>query len=184
MHALPLRLLLIFTALFASFASVVSANNKTADSPKLFVVVETFEPIAFENLRQGRKESGDLVLGTLRGTATASAELAQLPDEIVVLDEKENAPENAPVLRLTWTDGRGTVAAELIENGKKYNLGIVSREPLLSHPDYNRLKRQLDIAAMQADARHDASVRTATEMNLYVALKAVANRRARIAAGK
>lgn len=181
MRTLPLRLLLIFAALFAS---VANANDNTADSPKLYVVVETFEPIAFENLRQGRKESGDLVLGTLRNTATASAEFAQLPDQVVILNEKENAPENAPVLRLTWTDGRGTVAAELIENGKKYNLGIVSREPLLSHPDYNRLKRQLDMAAMQADARHDAVVRTETEMNLYAALKAVANRRARIAAGK
>lgn len=180
MKTLRLSLLLALSALL--FAPVLRASAVIPyASDKLYVEIATFEPIKFQELRSSRVQAGELVLSTLKKTADASASFAGLHDEVVVLDDDTKAPEGAPVLRLTWTDGRRKVTADLIENGKNFYLGVVSRKSILSHPDHKRLMRTLNSAAAP-HAYSDASVRTETEMNLYFALKLIADRRARIAA--
>lgn len=173
---LPL-LLTLATLLLAPFAR---ANDDTDATPKLYVTIEATDQIRFHEMRQARTQRGDLVLSTLRQRAVASAELAKLEGEVVVLDEKEMAPAGASVLRLSWPN-RGTVTADLTENGKNHYLGVVSRKSLLDHPDHKRLQRDLDVAT-RPDAFHDANVRVDTEANLYFALKAVTNLRARLTA--
>jgi hypothetical protein len=174
-----LPLLLVVSALL--LAPVLRAAETAASGEKLYVTIETFEPIEFNELRQSHVKKGEIVLNTLKDTAAASAQLAGLSADVVVLDDEAKAPAGAPVLRLTWTDGRRSVTADLTENGKNHYLGVVSRESLLSHPDHMRLQREVDFA-FPSHVRRDAVVRTETEANLYFALKLVANRRARLAA--
>lgn len=180
MKTLRLLLLLVLSALLLVPALRAGAGAP-ASGGKLYVTIETFDPIKFNDYRHGRKQPGDLVLSTLKGTATASANLAGLNDEVVVLDEDVKAPEGAPVLRLTWTDGRRTVTADLTENGKNHFLGLVSRKTMLDHPEHKRLLRTVTSALLPED-RNDATVQVQTEINLYFALKLTANHRARIAA--
>lgn len=144
-----------------------------APAGKLYVAIDTFEPIKFNTYRYGRAQPGDLVLSTLKATAAASAKLAELSDEIVVLDEGASAPAGARVLRLTWTDGRNTVTADLTENGHNHYLGVVSRKEIPDHPEHQRLLRTV-MSAVTADAQNDATVQVRTEMNLYFALKLAA----------
>lgn len=177
-----LRPALLLALLVLLFAPALRANAATpASGGRLYVTIETFDPIKFNDYRHGRKQPGDLILGTLKGTAADSARLAGMDDEVVVLDEDAKAPEGAPVLRLTWTDGRRTVTADLTENGKNHYLGVVSRKPMLDHPEHQRLLRTVTSALLPED-RNDATVQVQTEMNLYFALKLTADRRARLAA--
>jgi hypothetical protein len=180
MKVLHLPLLLALSALLLAPALSASTANP-ATGGKLYVTIETFDPIKFNDYRHGLKQSGDLVLSTLKETAAASAKLAGLNDEVVVLDDDVKAPAGAPVLSLTWTDGRKTVTADLTENGKNHFLGVVSRKDMLLHPEHLRLTRTLTSAALP-EAHRDAVVRTETEMNLYFALKLTVDFRARVAA--
>jgi hypothetical protein len=176
------RFLLLLVLSVLLFAPALRAGAATpASGGKLYVTIETFDPIKFNDYRHGLKQSGDLVLSTLKETAAASAKLAGLNDEVVVLDDDVKAPAGAPVLCLTWTDGRRTVTADLTENGKNHYLGVVSRKDMLLHPEHQRLMRMLTSAALP-EAYRDAVVRTETEMNLYFALKLTVDHRARAAA--
>ena len=179
MKSLRLPLFLALSALLLAPVLRASAVAPASDG-KLYVVIETFDPIKFEDLRHSRGSSGELVLSTLKETAAASAKFAGLNDEVVVLDEEVKAPKGAAVLRLTWTNGR-SVTADLTENGKNHSLGVVSRMDTLLHPDRMRLMRTLQSAGTQQDYR-DATIRTETEMNLYFGLKMTVERRARLAA--
>lgn len=172
----------LLVALFAvSFASVLRADTPAPASPgKLYVTIETFEPIKFNDYRHGLRQPGDLVMSTLQATAAHSAKLAGLDSEIVVLAEDVPAPVGASVLHLTWTDGNKTVTADLIENGKKHFLGVVSRKEIVDHPERERLLRTVN-AAVPPEEHNDITVQTRTEMNLYFALKLTADRRARAA---
>jgi len=174
MQTLRLALLLVLVAMH--LAPVLCARAATpAFGGKLYVTIETFAPIKFQELRYSRTKSGEMILSTLKETAAISAKFAGLNDEVVVLDDDVNAPEGAPVLRLTWINGRGTVTADLTENGKNHYLGVVSRKDMLLHPDHPRLTRMLTSAGVP-DAYRDAVVRTETEMNLYFALKLTVDR--------
>lgn len=175
------RLPLLLTVSVLLLAPVLRAAETAPPDEKLYVTIDTFEPITFKDLRQSHVKKGEIVLSTLKDTAQASAKLAGVDAEVVVLDEDAKVPAGAPVLRLTWTDGRSNVTADLTENGRNHYLGVVSREPLLSHPEHMRLQREVD-SAFPSHVRRDAVVRTETEANLYFALKLVANRRARLAA--
>ena len=184
---LRLPFVLFLSAWF--FATVLRAADASASSVapaasagKLYVAIDTFDPIRFNDLRQARREAGELVLSTLKETAAASARFAGFTDEVIVLDEGAKAPAGARVLRLTWTQG-SDVTADLTEHGKNYYLGVVSRKDVLMHPDHQRMLRAMTMNA-HPDAAYDAQVRTKTEMNLYFALKQVAVRDARAAAAK
>jgi len=182
MKTLRLPLFLAMSALLLAPLLRASADAPApASDGKLYVVIETFDPIKFEDLRHSRGSSGELVLSTLKETAVASAKFAGLNDEVVVLDEDVEAPKGAAVLRLTWTDGGRAVTADLTENGRNHSLGVVSRMDTLMHPDRMRLMRTLQSAGTQQDYR-DATIRTETEMNLYFGLKMTGERRARLAA--
>ena len=180
MNILRLPLVLALSSLLC--APILRADAETpAAGRKLYVTIDTFDPMKFDELRYARSESGEIVLSTLKATAAASAKFAGLADEVVVLEENAKAPAGASVLCLTWTDGRRTVTADLTENGKNSYLGVPSRISFLSHPDHKRITRELRSAVMP-DASSDAAVRAETEMNLYFALKMTADRRARLAA--
>jgi len=168
-------LVVLLTPALRAASDVPVLNNK------LYVTVDTFEPIKFNDMRHALAQEADLVLDTLKETAAASAKLAGISDEVVVLDYDEKAPKGASVLCLTWTDGRVTVTADLTENGKSYYLGVVSNESILTHPDRLRLQRAVNLAPRREDV-YDATVRTTTEANLYFALKRTAERRTRLAA--
>ena len=174
-----LRTWSVFLFLALGLAPALRAAAETPAPPeKIYVTIETFDPIKFHELRQSRVASGELVFSTLTATAATSAKLAGVPAEIVVLDEGVAAPKGATVLRLTWTDGRSTVKADITENGKNHYFGVVSNQPISIHPDYVRLRRAMDLAPRQEEA-NDATVRSTTEAHLYFALKWVAERRAR-----
>lgn len=193
MKTLRISFLLGLAALlFAPVLRAADANGAVAPKPaattpaveagKLYVVIEAFDPIRFNDLRHARREAGELVLSTLKETAVASAKFAGFTDEVIVLDEGAKAPEGARVLRLTWTNG-SDVTADLTEQGKNHYLGVVSRKDVLMHPDHARMVRALTMTA-HPDAAYDVGVRTKTEMNLYFALKLIADRDARAATAK
>lgn len=177
MKILRLPLLLALSALVLAPVLHADAVIPTVER-KLYVSIDTFDPIRFDRLRHARSEPGEIVLSTLKATAAASAKFAGLADEVVVLEEDAKAPEGASVLRLTWTGGR-TVTADLTENGRNFYLGVPSRMSFWSHPDHKRLASELRSAVMP-DASSDAAVRAETEMNLYFALKMTVNRRVRL----
>lgn len=180
---MTLRTLFVFVFLALGLASGLrAAGEMPAPSEKIYVTIETFDPIKFHEFRQSRVASGELVFSTLTATAANSAKLAGLPAEIVVLDEGVAAPKDATVLRLTWTDGRSTVKADLTEKGKNHYFGVVSAQPISIHPEYARLRRAMELAPNREEA-NDAGIRSTTEAHLYFALKWVAERRARSKTG-
>ncbi len=50
-------------------------------------------------------------------------------------------------------------------------IGLVSRTPLANHPDYARMRQEMDRGSREE--RSDANLRARTEMNLYEALRLV-----------
>ncbi len=158
--------------LLAAFAALnllmsARATDAPADS-KVYVRIETSDPIHFERLRYAVTNGDELILSTLKATAAEQARFAEYAGEVIVLDEKAKAPDGATVLLLSWDDR--SVFANVARGGKDKYLGVVNRLPLSYHPDYNRLRRSIDQAGL-SDARRDAALRADVQMELYLALK-------------
>ncbi len=168
----PVTMLLLCCSLLAAALPVV-ASEPLADATDgtLYVTIDTLEPMEFKHFRRARADGRELILSTLKMTADAQARFAGYPGGVVVLDEDTEPPEGAPSLRLTWAEE--AVTAELITGGKPRYLGVVNRNPLSEHPDFNRMRREIDRSG-STDRKRDAIVRAETQMNLYLALKLAA----------
>ena len=131
------------TYLLISRASGTEAPAPVVDSP-LYVTIDTLEPMEFHHFRLGRADGRELILSTLRMNADKQARFAGYPGDVVVLDEETAPPEGARALRLTWTED--VVTAELFpgHGAKPVYLGVVSRDPLSHHPDYKRMRREIE----------------------------------------
>lgn len=172
MNSNPVSNLFLSCSLLVA-ALPVAASEPLADAPDgtLYVTIDTLEPMEFKHYRRARADGRELILSTLKMTADAQARFAGYPGGVVVLDEDAEPPAGAPSLRLTW--GEEAVTAELITDGKPRYLGVVNRNPLSEHPDFNRMRREIDRSG-SSDRKRDAIVRAETQMNLYRALKLAA----------
>ncbi len=146
-----------------------AASSAAATGDKLYVTIDYDDPIAFERFRYGFNDGKDLILGTLRAKAAEMAQAAHWATQVVVLDEKTQPPEGAPVLRLTWS--HDAVLAEYLPNkdAKAYYLGVVNRTSLAFHPTPAAVITRIN-SAPNSLARRDERIRADTELNLYLAL--------------
>lgn len=161
--------------LFASLAALllaaplpVLAAPATGADETVYVSIDSPELISFARFRLARENGDELILSTLQSAAAEQAHFSGYPGKVIVLDEQASAPAGAKVLMLTWSDG--VVFATLMQNGREQSLGVVSRNQLSEHPDYQAMRREIDRHQLR-EARRDAELRAATQMNLYQALK-------------
>ncbi len=167
-----LALLLSAVPFRLSAADTVAA---TSPATKLYVKIDSPDLLNFHDYRLSRVDSSELVLTTLKNSAAAQARFAGYPGEVIVLDENAKAPDGAAVLLLVWD--RGVVTATFQQNGREKFLGVVSRTPLSTHPDYSRMRQDIDQGLREY--RHDAHLRATTQMNLYQALLYLRNYQAK-----
>ncbi|MDI1250297.1 MAG: hypothetical protein PSV13_15650 [Lacunisphaera sp.] len=178
-------------SLFAAFAAVLllgAANLRAAETPapaaadsRLYVTIGYSDPIRFNQMRWARSSGEDLIIPTLKSSAAEQARFAGYVGEIIVLDEKTQAPDGATVLNLAWNDG--AVTADVTQAGKNKYLGVVNRQPLTDHPDFARLRRSIDTAGLP-EARRDAAARAELQMELYLALRYLVHHQKTTAPGR
>jgi hypothetical protein len=170
-YSLPMKTMHL--PLFAAIVllSLVAPTVAQADAPaveKIYVSIDYSDPLHFERMRLAQAGGAELILSTLKASAAEQARFANYPGEVVVLDEKDKAPDGAKGLLLYWS--AGNVTATLLQGGKEKYLGVVSRAPLSDHPDYIRMRQEIQKNGLRAEHR-DAELIAATKMNLYQALK-------------
>jgi hypothetical protein len=151
-----------------AFAPAAQAQDPAVPAA-LHVVIRAHDPITFHQLRHGLADGKELILSTLRLSADQEAGYAQYPGDVVVGDEKTAPPEDAPVLRLTWTEDAVTAELLVRSGAKPVYLGVVSRSPLSEHPDYKAMRQEIDQSG-SSDRQRDATVRAQTRLQLYLAL--------------
>ena len=161
---------------FAALCFVPALQLTAAQAPTLapasetlYVKVDSPDLIEFRHYRLAVVDGSELILSTLKKTATDQARFAQYAGKVEVLDDDAKVPEGAAVLVLMW-DG-GAVSATLRRDGEKKQLGAVSRAPLSGHPNYTQMRVELDRGSR--DERRDADLRAKTQMYLYESLRQV-----------
>ena len=170
MKSFRLPLLAGVIALFGLFSLRLAAAEALTITPAtetLYVKVDSPDLIEFRHYRLAVVDGSELILSTLKKTATDQARFANYAGKVEVLDDDAKVPEGAAVLVLMW-DG-GAVSATLRRDSQKKQLGAVSRAPLSGHPDYTQMRAELDRGSR--DERRDADLRAKTQMDLYEALR-------------
>jgi hypothetical protein len=148
----------------ASFAAKVTLAPA---AETLYVKADSPDLIWFHHFRLAEVDGSELILDTLKKSAADQARFAGYPGAVTVLEDDANAPDGAAVLLLTWNDG--VVSATLRRGDDKTAMGVVSRTPMASHPDYPQMRRYLDRGSREE--RRDADLRVRTQVNLYEALR-------------
>jgi len=171
MKSFRLPLLAGLAALFGVFTLRLAAAEAVTIAPTetLYVKADSPDLIAFRHYRLAEVDGSELILATLKKTATDQARFAQYAGKVEVLDDDAKAPDGAAVLVLMW-DG-GAVSATLRRDSQKKQLGAVSRAPLSSHPDYTQMRAELNRGSREE--RRDAGLRAQTQLYLYESLRQV-----------
>jgi hypothetical protein len=165
-------LLLAGAAVLLSIAPLSGFAAKFTVSPAsetLYVKVDSPDLIAFRHYRLAKVDGSELILSTLKQSAADQAGFAKYPGKVEVLDDEAVVPTGAALLLLTWN---GTaVSATVQRDGNSKEIGLVSRSPISSHPDYAQMRKELDRGT--SEERRDADLRARTRMNLYESLRLV-----------
>ncbi len=136
-----------------------------APGAPVYVAIEYTSPIRFDRLRYSLMTGDELVLATLKNSATEQARVAGYDGDVIVLDEDAKAPEGAAVMTLTWFDD--AVTAVISANGASKYLGVVNRAPLSEHPDYATLQRSIKWAP--AELHRDTHLEARLKVDLWKA---------------
>jgi len=148
---------------------VAAAVTISPAAETLYVKADSPDLIWFRHYRLAEVDGSELILATLKKTAADQARFAGYTGAVSVLDDGADAPEGAPVLLLTWSDG--VVSATLQRGKANKEMGPVSRTPISNHPDYAQMRQYLDRGT--SEERRDADLRARTQVNLYQSLRLV-----------
>ncbi len=167
-----LPLLTAFAALLLpAFSTAVRAETSAspvAAGDAVYVTIENFDPIRFDRMRYALMTGDELILSTLKSSATEQARFAGYTGTVNVLDENAKPPAGATLLTLTWNGN--AVSADVTQAGKSKYLGVVNRLPISYHPDFKRMQLSIDTAGVP-NARRDAALRAEVQMDLFQALQ-------------
>jgi hypothetical protein len=174
-HAMKLRphfrwLFTLLTAVSVTLpATKASPTAIVAARQTLYVSLAVADSVAFAQHCYALTTGTELYLSTLKQKA---AEEAKFDGEVIVLETGATPPLGANVLRLNWS--LSGVVAEFFDGSRSTprNLGNVSATPLRFHPNFSAMHP--DLFQPSSDGRSDAVVRARTRMDLFLALRGVA----------